>query len=135
MDNCELDETKTYYGFILIKKSDGTVCGCFPVFKKEVTFGRDVQCDIRIHLPNVSSQHCSIFYVDNKVKIKLFFITWDIIQFCFLIFKAYIRDKSTCASTKVNGKKVGRSNFLLHHSDEIEICSRKFLWEYFKSQK
>lgn len=74
MDNSESSETKTYYGFILVKKNDGTVCGCFPVLKKEVTFGRDTHCDLRIHLPNVSSQHCSIFYVDNKVKNKYIFI-------------------------------------------------------------
>lgn len=135
MDNKESREIKTCYGFILIKKNDGTVCGCFPVFKKEVTFGRDGQCDIKIHLPYVSSQHCSIYYVDNKVKMKLFFIAWNIIHFCFLIFKAYIRDTSTFGSTRVNGKKVGRSNFLLNHSDEIEISGRKFLWEYYKSQK
>ncbi|VVC25920.1 SMAD/FHA domain,Forkhead-associated (FHA) domain [Cinara cedri] len=113
MDNNESSETKPYYGFILVKKSNGTVCGSFPVTKKEITFGRDKSCDIRIYLPNVSAQHCSIFYINNK---------------------AYIRDTSTCASTTVNGKKIGKSNFFLHQSDEIEICNRKFLWEYFKSQ-
>jgi len=59
-----------YFGFILVKKSNGTVCGRFPVTKKECTFGRDDECDIRILLESVSAQHCSILYVDNKVKIK-----------------------------------------------------------------
>lgn len=36
-------------------------------------------------------------------------------------------------STKVNGKKIGRNNFLLHHTDEIDIGGRKFVWEYAKS--
>lgn len=48
--------------------------------------------------------------------------------------KAYIRDKSRVGSTKVNGKKIGRNNYLLYHLDEFEICGRKFIWEYFNSQ-
>ncbi|XP_026811160.1 uncharacterized protein LOC113552480 [Rhopalosiphum maidis] len=100
---------KTYYGFLLVKKVSGTVCGRFPVTKKECILGRDNNCDIRILLEKVSAQQCSILCIDNK---------------------AYVRDKSIAGSTKVNGKKVGRSNFLLHDSDEIEICGRKFVWEY-----
>ncbi|XP_025199248.1 putative uncharacterized protein DDB_G0282133 [Melanaphis sacchari] len=100
---------KTYYGFLLIKKGNGSVCGRFPVTKKECILGRDNNCDIRILLEKVSAQQCSILCIDNK---------------------AYVRDKSIAGSTKVNGKKVGRSNFLLHNSDEIEICERKFVWEY-----
>ncbi|XP_050061010.1 putative uncharacterized protein DDB_G0282133 [Aphis gossypii] len=100
---------KTYYGFLLVKKSSGTICGRFPLTKKECILGRDNKCDIRILLEKVSAQQCSILCIDNK---------------------AYVRDTSIAGSTKVNGKKVGRSNFLLHDSDEIEICERKFVWEY-----
>ncbi|XP_008184381.1 uncharacterized protein LOC100163547 isoform X2 [Acyrthosiphon pisum] len=101
--------TISYYGFLLVKKVNGGVCGRFPVSKKECTLGRDNNCDIRILLEKVSAQHCIIISVDNK---------------------AYVRDKSIAGSTKVNGKKVGRSNFLLHDSDEIDICGRKFVWRY-----
>lgn len=125
---------QTYYGFILVKTSNGTICGRFPLTKKECTLGRDDKCDIRIILENVSGHHCSIFYIDDKVKIKQFSSIFNFIRkLLILIFKAYVRDKSLAGSTKVNGKKVGRNNFLLHHRDEIGICGRKFIWEYAKS--
>lgn len=69
--------TKTYYGFIMVKKLNGTICGRFPLTKKECTFGRDDSCDIKILLENVSAHHCSIFYIDDKVK---FFILMYIIS-------------------------------------------------------
>lgn len=56
-----------------------------------------------------------------------------IINFHNFILKAYIRDKSLVGSTKVNRKKIGRSNFLLHDSDVIDIVGRKFIWKYTKS--
>jgi len=65
--------TQTYYGFILVMKGNGTVCGRFPMSKKECIFGRSKECDIRILLDNVSTQHCIIVYLDDKVKIKYFY--------------------------------------------------------------
>jgi len=59
---------KTYYGFLLVKKSSGTICGRFPLTKKECILGRDNKCDIRILLEKVSAQQCSILCIDNKVK-------------------------------------------------------------------
>jgi len=64
--------TQTYYGFILVLKSNGTVCGRFPMTKKECVFGRSKDCDIRILLDNVSTQHCTLLYLDDKVKIIYF---------------------------------------------------------------
>lgn len=65
---------RTYYGFLLIKNSGGTVCGRFPVTKKECTLGRDTKCDVRIILEKVSGQQCAILCVDDKVKIELFYV-------------------------------------------------------------
>lgn len=62
----------TYYGFVMVKKLNGTICGRYPLTKKECTFGRDDKCDIKILLENVSAHHCSIFYIDDKV-ITLFY--------------------------------------------------------------
>jgi len=64
---------KTYYGFLLVKKVSGAVCGRFPVTKKECTLGRDSSCDIRILLEKVSAQQCIILCVDNKVIVDFFF--------------------------------------------------------------
>lgn len=61
----------TYYGFILVKIGSA-VCGRFPVTKKEVDIGRDNNCDIRILLDNVSSIHCTVHYLNDKV-IKYFY--------------------------------------------------------------
>lgn len=61
--------TKTYYGFLLVKKMNGTICGRFPVTKKECTLGRNSNCDIRILLENVSAIHCTILCINDKVKI------------------------------------------------------------------
>jgi len=72
MDNKKI--AKTYYGFVLVMKSNGTVCGRYPMTRKECSFGRSKDCDIRILLDNVSSHHCTIFYLDDKVKIKYFYI-------------------------------------------------------------
>lgn len=60
---------KTYYGFILVKKVNGKICGRYPVTKKECTLGRDIECDIRIFLENVSAVHCVILCINDKVKI------------------------------------------------------------------
>lgn len=79
MDN---RESSTYYGFILVKRTNGSICGRFPVTKKECIFGRSNNCDIRILLENVSAQHCILLYVDNKVKIKLF---------CFVFLSNYFK--------------------------------------------
>lgn len=70
--DCE-KSLKTYYGFIFVKKSNGTICGRYPVTKKECTLGRDSNCDIKIILENVSAHHCSIIFVDDKVKVKYLF--------------------------------------------------------------
>lgn len=68
--------TQTYYGFILVKKVSGAaICGRFPVTKKECTIGRDNRCDIRILLNGVSAQHCTIYYIDDKVNIIFLCIT------------------------------------------------------------
>lgn len=58
---------KTFYGFIFIKKNNGSICGRFPVTKKECTLGRSIDNDIRILLDSVSAHHCSILYIDDKV--------------------------------------------------------------------
>lgn len=58
---------QTFYGFILIKKSNGNICGRYPLTKKECTIGRDNECDIRVLLNCVSALHCVILYIDNKV--------------------------------------------------------------------
>lgn len=70
--DCE-KSLKTYYGFILIKKGNGTICGRYPLTKKECILGRAKNCDIKIFLENVSAHHCSILFVDDKVKIKYLF--------------------------------------------------------------
>lgn len=64
---------KTYYGFILVKKNNGKICGRFPLMKKECSIGREKSCDLRILLDCVSSQHCIISYIDDKVNIKYLF--------------------------------------------------------------
>jgi len=63
----------TYYGFLMVKKVGGSICGRFPVTKKECTLGRDNNCDIRILLEKVSAQQCIILCVDNKVKLTSFY--------------------------------------------------------------
>jgi len=74
MDNRKSTQTlpsTTYYGFILVKNGT-SVCGRFPVIRKEVKIGRDKNCDIRIVLENVSNIHCSLYYINDKV-IKYFY--------------------------------------------------------------
>jgi len=73
----EMDSRKSifaYYGFLMVKKVNGSICGRFPVTKKECTLGRDNNCDIRILLEKVSAQHCIILCVDNKVRVDFFMI-------------------------------------------------------------
>ncbi|XP_050537156.1 putative uncharacterized protein DDB_G0282133 isoform X2 [Daktulosphaira vitifoliae] len=99
----------TYFGFIKILKKNGELHSRYPIRSKECNFGRNISNDIRIALESVSAYHCTILFVDNK---------------------AYIRDKSLAGTTKVNGKRIGRNNFLLKDSDEIDIANRKFVFEY-----
>lgn len=66
MDNRK--SMQNYYGFILVKKVNGSVSGRYPVTKKECSFGRGNKNDIRIFLDSVSAQHCNIIIVDDKVK-------------------------------------------------------------------
>lgn len=73
MDNRKSIQKITYYGFLLVKKNNGIICGRYPVTKKECTIGRDTNCDLRILLDHVSAQHCIITYVDDKVNIKYLF--------------------------------------------------------------
>lgn len=68
MDQASLE--KTYYGFILVKKNNGTICGRFPLTKKECSIGRDKSCDLRILLDHVSAQHCIISCINDNVIIK-----------------------------------------------------------------
>jgi len=72
----EMDSRKSinpYYGFLLVKKVNGGICGRFPVTRKECTLGRDNNCDIRILLEKVSALQCIIICVDNKVKVDYFY--------------------------------------------------------------
>ncbi|XP_050429373.1 uncharacterized protein LOC126838746 isoform X2 [Adelges cooleyi] len=98
-----------YFGFITILKKNGSISSRCPIISKEFNIGRSSNNDIRIYLDSVSNNHCSILFVDNK---------------------AYIRDRSKAGSTKVNGKKIGRNNFLLRESDEIDISDRKLIFNY-----
>lgn len=82
MDNNKV--TEMYYGFIFVMKSNGTICGRFPMTRKECVFGRSDDCDIRILLDSVSAHHCIIFYLDDKVIIK--FIIIFLLQLFILIF-------------------------------------------------
>ncbi|XP_031453165.1 proliferation marker protein Ki-67 isoform X2 [Phasianus colchicus] len=97
------------FGKIVIIKRNGTDGIYFPLTASSCLFGRRTECDIRIHLPQVSKEHCKIEVNENK--------------------EAILTNLSTVNPTQLNGGYF-QQPVPLKHGDVLTIIDRSFRFEY-----
>ncbi|XP_072197035.1 proliferation marker protein Ki-67 isoform X2 [Excalfactoria chinensis] len=97
------------FGKIIIIKRNGTDGIYFPLTASSCLFGRRTECDIRIHLPQVSKEHCKIEVNENK--------------------EAILTNLSTVNPTQLNGDYFHQP-VPLKHGDVLTIIDRSFRFEY-----
>ncbi|GAA6088492.1 proliferation marker protein Ki-67 isoform X2 [Tachysurus ichikawai] len=95
-------------GKIVVIKRNGTDGTEFPL-TASCLFGRKLDCDIRIQLPQVSKEHCRIEFNENKELI--------------------LTNLSSVNPTCINGEILQQSE-RLKHGDLITIIDRSFRFEY-----
>ncbi|TRY95351.1 hypothetical protein DNTS_016025 [Danionella cerebrum] len=95
-------------GKIVVIKRNGTDGTEFPL-TASCLFGRKLDCDIRIQLPQVSKEHCKIELNENKELI--------------------LTNLSSVNPTRINGQVLNQSE-RLKHEDVITIIDRSFRFEY-----
>jgi predicted component of type VI protein secretion system len=78
-----------------------------PLIRERLIIGRRDTCDIPLRLPNVSQQHCELYFRDGY---------W------------YIRDLNSTNGIKVEGMRVQHK--LLHPGDEITIAKKHWTIQY-----
>ena len=78
-----------------------------PLVREKLVLGRRESCDIPLRFPNVSGQHCELFFQDGL---------WS------------IRDLGSTNGTKVNGQLVQEKT--LRPGDEITIAKRRYNIQY-----
>ncbi|XP_071419832.1 proliferation marker protein Ki-67 isoform X2 [Pithys albifrons albifrons] len=99
----------TRYGKIIVIKRDGTDGLVYPLTSTSCLFGRKTECDIRMRLPWVSSEHCKIEINENK--------------------EAVLINLSTVNPTQLNGVCLEQP-VALKHRDVLTIIDRSFRFEY-----
>lgn len=95
-------------GKIVVIKRNGGDGTEFPL-TASCLFGRKMDCDIRIQLPQVSKEHCKIELNENKELI--------------------LTNLSSVNPTRINGQVFNQSE-RLKHGDLITIIDRSFRFEY-----
>ncbi|XP_059386543.1 proliferation marker protein Ki-67-like [Carassius carassius] len=95
-------------GKIVVIKRNGGDGTEFPL-TASCLFGRKLDCDIRIQLPQVSKEHCKIELNENKELI--------------------LTNLSSVNPTRINGQVLNQSE-CLKHGDLITIIDRSFRFEY-----
>ncbi|XP_026078746.1 proliferation marker protein Ki-67 isoform X2 [Carassius auratus] len=95
-------------GKIVVIKRNGGDGTEFPL-TASCLFGRKLDCDIRIQLPQVSKEHCKIELNENKELI--------------------LTNLSSVNPTRINGQALNQSE-CLKHGDVITIIDRSFRFEY-----
>ncbi|XP_042623226.1 proliferation marker protein Ki-67-like isoform X2 [Cyprinus carpio] len=95
-------------GKIVVIKRNGGDGTEFPL-TASCLFGRKLDCDIRIQLPQVSKEHCKIELNENKELI--------------------LTNLSSVNPTRINGQVFSQSE-RLKHGDLITIIDRSFRFEY-----
>ncbi|XP_052427054.1 proliferation marker protein Ki-67 isoform X1 [Carassius gibelio] len=95
-------------GKIVVIKRNGGDGTEFPL-TASCLFGRKLDCDIRIQLPQVSKEHCKIELNENKELI--------------------LTNLSSVNPTRINGQALNQSE-RLKHGDLITIIDRSFRFEY-----
>ncbi|XP_060795319.1 proliferation marker protein Ki-67 isoform X2 [Neoarius graeffei] len=96
------------FGKIVVIKRNGADGNEFPL-TASCLFGRKLDCDIRIQLPQVSKEHCRIELNENKELI--------------------LTNLSSVNPTRINGEILQQSE-RLKHGDLITIIDRSFRFEY-----
>ncbi|KAL6474871.1 hypothetical protein MHYP_G00159110 [Metynnis hypsauchen] len=96
------------FGKIVVIKRNGADGTEFPL-TASCLFGRKLDCDIRIQLPQVSKEHCRIELNENKELI--------------------LTNLSSVNPTRINGEVLQQSE-RLKHGDLITIIDRSFRFEY-----
>jgi adenylate cyclase len=78
-----------------------------PLLRDRLTLGRRESCDICLRFPNVSGQHCELYFNEG---------IW------------HLRDMGSTNGTKVNGQRV--QDRTLRPGDEIMIAKRRYTIQY-----
>jgi adenylate cyclase len=78
-----------------------------PLIRERLIVGRRESCDIPLRLPNISGQHCELYFRDGY---------W------------YVRDLNSTNGVKVNGLRVQHK--LLHPGDEITLGKKHWTIQY-----
>eukprot|EP00096_Caligus_rogercresseyi_P008935 TRINITY_DN292_c0_g1_i1.p1 TRINITY_DN292_c0_g1~~TRINITY_DN292_c0_g1_i1.p1 ORF type:complete len:1652 (+),score=394.82 TRINITY_DN292_c0_g1_i1:91-5046(+) len=60
------------YGSLVVIKRSGEDGGVFSLISEECILGRDSECDIRIQIPGVSSQHVRILVEPDSKRVRLY---------------------------------------------------------------
>ncbi|XP_070608575.1 proliferation marker protein Ki-67 [Erythrolamprus reginae] len=98
-----------FWGEIVVIKRNGTDGNHFPLTANSCLFGRKMECDIRIQLPQVSKEHCKIETNENK--------------------EAVLFNLSSANPTQLNGN-LFQDPIHLKHGDILTIIDRSFRFEY-----
>ncbi|KFQ23940.1 Antigen KI-67, partial [Merops nubicus] len=97
------------FGTVVGIKRNGIDGVSFPLTASSCLFGRRTECDIRIHLPHVSKEHCKIEVNENK--------------------EAVLTNLSMVNPTRLNGALFQHA-VPLRHGDVFTIIDRSFRFEY-----
>ncbi|KFQ22566.1 Antigen KI-67, partial [Mesitornis unicolor] len=97
------------FGNIIVIKRNGADGVSFPLTASSCLLGRKSECDIRIHLPQVSKEHCKIEVNENK--------------------EAILTNLSMVNATQLNGACF-QHPVPLKHGDVLTISDRSFRFEY-----
>ncbi|EPQ50494.1 hypothetical protein GLOTRDRAFT_141481 [Gloeophyllum trabeum ATCC 11539] len=63
----DASEVGRYGTLKLMKRNDpSAVAAVFPIDEEEITFGRDVKCDVRLYYDSVSAVHCKVMFQERK---------------------------------------------------------------------
>ncbi|KAG9484700.1 hypothetical protein GDO78_008026 [Eleutherodactylus coqui] len=96
------------HGEIVVIKRNGSDGTHFPLTATTCLFGRKTECDIRIHLPHVSKEHCKVEVKGNG--------------------EVFVTNLSAVNPTQVNQSAV-KQPVRLQHGDIITIIDRSFRFE------
>jgi pSer/pThr/pTyr-binding forkhead associated (FHA) protein len=102
--------------FALVRKDNSRSTGfaCMPMLEKNVTFGRQKDCDVRLKGASVSRKHCRITVDENNQPVLV--------------------NLSSTNPTKVNGH-VMQSDMGLSDGDEITVGENNFIFQATKRSK
>ncbi|KAH8112834.1 hypothetical protein DFH11DRAFT_1604182 [Phellopilus nigrolimitatus] len=108
------------YGTIrlLKRREPGAVIASYPIDDEQVTFGRDLDCSVRLYYQSVNSLHCKIIFEERKAFLQVFGASGVIVDGC----EVYPARSPLSASAPATVPLINGTIF--------EIHKKRFLFNY-----